>query len=72
MAKAKLKTAPNDRSVEAFLEGIEDEKRRQDCFTLLELMKEVTGVEPRMWGDSIVGFGSYHIVTKAGVKVTGS
>lgn len=66
MAKAKLKTAPNDRSVEAFLEEIEDEKRRRDCFTLLELMKEVTGTEPRMWGDSIIGFGSYHYRYESG------
>jgi hypothetical protein len=47
-------------SVEAFLNSIEDEKKRQDSFALLALMQEVTGLEPQMWGDSIVGFGSYH------------
>jgi len=57
---AELKTKPNALSVEAFLNGVEDEKKRQDCFTLLELMKRITKAEPKMWGGSIVGFGSYH------------
>lgn len=57
---AELKTSPNDRSVEAFLNGVKDEKKRRDSFTILEIMEEVTGETPRMWGDSIIGFGSYH------------
>jgi hypothetical protein len=57
---ADLKTQPNDRSVEDFLNRIEDENKRLDSFKLLELMQSVTGKQPRMWGDSIVGFGSYH------------
>lgn len=57
---AELKTKVNDASVEGFLAGIEDEKKRQDSFTLLALMKRVTQTEPKMWGDSIIGFGSYH------------
>jgi len=57
---AELKTQPSDDSIEAFLNGVADEKKRQDCFTILELMQQVTDTEPRMWGDSIVGFGSYH------------
>jgi len=57
---AELKTKPNDRNVERFLNGITDDQKRQDCFTLLELMKQITRAEPRMWGGSIVGFGSYH------------
>ncbi len=57
---AALKTTPNDRSVEAFLNGIGDEKKKQDSYRILELMKQVTGEEAQMWGDSIVGFGSYH------------
>ena len=61
-----LKTKPNDQSVEAFLDGVADEKRRQDCFTVLELMRQITDTEPRMWGDSIVGFGSYHYKYKSG------
>jgi hypothetical protein len=55
-----LKTKVNDASVEAFLNGVEDAKKREDSFTILKLMQEITGEAPRMWGDSIVGFGSYH------------
>ena len=57
---AELKTKLNDQNVEDFLKGISDEKKRQDCFTLLEIMKQVTQADPKMWGSSIVGFGSYH------------
>jgi len=57
---AELKTKPNDQSVEAFLNGITDDRKRQDCRAILALMKQVTGAEPKLWGDSIVGFGSYH------------
>jgi len=57
---AELKTRPNDGSVGAFLSAVPDAKRRQDAQQILELMKEITGEEPRMWGASIVGFGSYH------------
>lgn len=55
-----LKTKPTDQNVEEFLNNLTDEKKRQDCFTLLEIMKEVTQTEPQMWGSSIVGFGDYH------------
>ncbi len=55
-----LKTKQNKASVTGFLRGIEDPQRRKDCRAVLELMKEVTGSRPKMWGDSIVGFGSYH------------
>ena len=57
---AELKTKSNDGSVEAFLNNVSDPKKRQDSYTVLELMKQVTGEEPVMWGDSIVGFGNYH------------
>ncbi|MFQ5677686.1 MAG: DUF1801 domain-containing protein [bacterium] len=50
----------------AFLDGIADEKKRQDCFRILDLMKEITGVEPKMWGPSMVGFGSYHYKYESG------
>ncbi len=63
---ADLKTRANDQSVEAFLNQIENEKRRQDCVTLLKLMQEATASEPRMWGDSIIGFGSYHYKYESG------
>ena len=56
---AELKTKPNHRSVEKFLNGVADEKRRRDCFAVLELLKQVTQQKPRMWGSSLVGFGRY-------------
>ncbi|MFN2221352.1 MAG: DUF1801 domain-containing protein [Chloroflexota bacterium] len=57
---AELKTKPNDQDVEAFLNSVEDEQRRRACFAIKEIMEQVTGAEAKMWGDSIVGFGSYH------------
>ena len=63
---AELKTKPNDQSVEAFLDSVADDKKRQDSRTALQLMKEVTGEEPKMWGDSIVGFGSYRFKYASG------
>jgi len=57
---AELKTKPNNGSVEEFLDSVENEKRRKDSFKVLDLMKTVTGHEPKMWGDSIIGFGTYH------------
>jgi hypothetical protein len=57
---AELKTKPTEQSVEQFLQGVPDEQRRQDCFTMLELMRQITGTDPKLWGSSIVGFGSYH------------
>lgn len=57
---AEIKTKQTDQSVEALLNGIKVDKKRQDSFAILELMKQVTGKEPKMWGDSLVGFGNYH------------
>jgi hypothetical protein len=54
------KTQKTDESVEGFLNTIPDEKKRKDSFAILELMKEVTGEEPKMWGTSIIGFGDLH------------
>jgi hypothetical protein len=56
---AELKTQRNDASVEDFLRGVSSDKRREDSFTILELMRDITGEDPAMWGTSIVGFGSY-------------
>ncbi len=56
---AQLKTQPTDESVVAFLNNVSNEKRREDSFKVLALMKEVTGEEPIMWGSSIIGFGRY-------------
>ncbi len=57
---AELKTKKNDASVEGFLNSVEHEKRRTDSFKVLDIMKRITGEEPKMWGSSIIGFGSYH------------
>lgn len=63
---AELKTKKNDGDVEAFLNTIEPEKKRQDSFEILRLMEEVTGEEAKMWGESIIGFGSYHYTYASG------
>src|SRR5215467_4602858 len=63
---AENKTTPNDQDVEQFLNSVPDEQKRRDSFTILELMKQVTRMEPRMWGSSIVGFGSYHYKYESG------
>lgn len=55
-----LKTRPTSKSVDSFLDSVDNDRRRADSLTLLELMTRVTGEEPVLWGDSIVGFGSYH------------
>lgn len=54
------KTQPTAQSVDAFLETIPDEQRRRDSRALVELLRGVTGAEPRMWGEQIVGFGDRH------------
>ncbi len=57
---AELKTKPSDKDIVAFLNSIENEQRRSDCFAVLKLMSEITKEEPKMWGETIVGFGVYH------------
>jgi len=57
---AELKTQQNDADVESFLNSVEPEGKRADGYKLLELMRKVTGLEPKMWGSSIIGFGEYH------------
>ena len=57
---AELKTKQTDASVEDFLNSVKDGQTRADCFEILKIMKQVTREEPKMWGTSIVGFGSYH------------
>lgn len=57
---AENKTVPTGADVKAFLNGVENDARREDAFRILALMEKITGEEARMWGPSIVGFGSYH------------
>ena len=60
MAKAKNKTTEAKASVKDFLQNIEDPRRKKDCLVMYKLMEEITGQKARMWGPSIVGFGTYH------------
>ena len=57
---AEMKTKKNDASVDGFLEAFENDQKRKDSLEIASIMKEVTGLVPFMWGDSIVGFGDYH------------
>ena len=57
---AELKTTRTKASVAAFLRTVTDEEKRRDCRTVMAIMRRATGAPPRMWGPSIVGFGSYH------------
>ncbi len=54
------KTKRHDGDVNEFIDAVENPRRREDARRVLELMREVTGEPPKMWGSSIVGFGSYH------------
>jgi Domain of unknown function (DU1801) len=60
VAKANNKTTENSTSVAAFIELIDNAQRRKDAKSVLALMKRVTKLRPKMWGDAIVGFGKYH------------
>jgi hypothetical protein len=63
---AELKTRQNDASVTAFLAALADPKQRADAKKIAAMMREATGSRPRMWGTSIVGYGSYHYVYASG------
>ncbi len=57
---AENKTKQNKKSVDDFLNTVENEQKRKDCFEISRIMTEVTKEPPKMWGDAIVGFDSYH------------
>jgi hypothetical protein len=63
---AEAKTKPTSESVQQFIDRIPNKEMRKDCITLSEMMKEVTGFTPKMWGPSIVGFGEYHYKYESG------
>lgn len=54
------KTVETGASVDGFLETVDSSTRREDARAVIEIMRRVTGVEPRMWGPSIIGFGKCH------------
>ncbi len=63
---AKNKTVETDGSVENYIQSIADESKRKDTAAIVALMQQQTGLPPKMWGSSIVGFGSYHYKYKSG------
>ena len=63
---AELKTKRNAASVAEFIATVSDEQKRADSKVLVDMMREITGHPPEMWGTSIIGFGSYHYKYKSG------
>jgi hypothetical protein len=63
---AELKTKPTDRDVVAFLNDIPNEQQRRDSLTILDMMRDVTGIEPKLWGTNIVGFGDLRYTYASG------
>lgn len=63
---SELKTKPTDASWETFIASIEDERKRADSLAIIRMMAEITGEEPVMWGESMIGFGSYHYTYATG------
>ncbi|MFG6147409.1 DUF1801 domain-containing protein [Halobacillus sp. B23F22_1] len=61
-----LKTKENDGNVIEFLEKVDNPKKRDDAYKLLDIFTETTGYKAKMWGTSIIGFGSYHYKYKSG------
>jgi len=57
---AKTKTTETGNSVTAFIKAVESEQKRNDSFRLVEIMQQVSGHPPKMWGPTIIGFGNYH------------
>ncbi|ALS79273.1 DUF1801 domain-containing protein [Planococcus kocurii] len=60
------KTKETDADVIEFIESVDHPKKRQDAYKLLELFEKASGHSAKMWGPSIIGFGSYHYVYKTG------
>lgn len=57
---ASNKTTQNDGSVDDLLASVENDRRREDTRTVIEMMKKITGIQPKLWGPNIVGFDEYH------------
>ncbi len=63
---AKQKTIPTSKSVEDYIKALPSEKKIADANTILALFKKITKLEPKMWGPSIIGFGSYKYKYESG------
>ncbi len=66
MAKKEPKTKPTPVSPKKYVAAVENEQKRKDAEWLMQMMAEVTGEPPKMWGPSIIGFGTYHYVYESG------
>ncbi|QOS78512.1 DUF1801 domain-containing protein [Paenibacillus sp. JNUCC31] len=62
----KLKTKQTDNSVIEFIESVDNPKKREDAYQLLDIFTETTGYKAKMWGPSIIGFGAYHYKYESG------
>lgn len=63
---AELKTKQNNKSVTEFLKSIPDPQKRKDCLIINNLLKKITKTKPKMWGDAIIGYGSYRYKYESG------
>ena len=66
MAKANNKTVENDVDVSSFINSVEHDQKRIDSVKIDKLMRNITGESPKMWGDSIIGYGRYHYKYESG------
>lgn len=66
MANADLKTKPTDAGVAAFIDALDNATRKADALVLLDIYADITGLQPVMWGPSIIGYGSYHYTYDSG------
>ena len=64
MAENKIRLSDGD--VETYIESVENERRREECRAATAMIAEVSGYPPRMWGDSMIGFGSYRYQSDSG------
>ncbi len=70
MAKAEVKTKATDVSVAEFIAAVPDMRRRDEAEVIDAMHRRVTGLEPRMWGPSIIGYGSYDYKYESGREGT--
>jgi hypothetical protein len=70
MPKAELKTKATEVSVAEYIAALPDARRREEAVTIDALHRRVTGLEPKMWGTSIIGYGSYHYKYDSGREGT--
>jgi hypothetical protein len=68
---AEPKTQPTGASVSAYIDALADERKRNDCRALVQMMTRVTGASPVLWGTSIVGFDAYRYTYASGTLATG-